>query len=192
MRTGRPREQNEYYEVYTGVTAIRLSKGKFALIDTKNIAKVIHYKWSTCSDKTTFYAVTNVPRPGGGYTKTGMHRILMNAPHGVEVDHEDGNGLRNLEDNMRLATHRENMQNWHPQTSSEFSGVCVRKSGKAEAYIRVLGKQIYLGRFDTETEAAAVYRMACKDLESGLVMGRKTHGKARNTERSRPPGMRKV
>jgi hypothetical protein len=40
-----------------------------------------------------------------------MHRLLLSAPDGMEVDHKNGDGLDNRRSNLRLATHRQNMAN---------------------------------------------------------------------------------
>src|SRR3990167_2833786 len=40
-----------------------------------------------------------------------MHRVIMNAPSGLVVDHIDGNGLNNQRSNLRVVTARENLWN---------------------------------------------------------------------------------
>ena len=40
-----------------------------------------------------------------------MHRLIMNAPSGIEVDHIDHCGLNNQRLNLRLATNPQNQQN---------------------------------------------------------------------------------
>lgn len=40
-----------------------------------------------------------------------MHRLIMNAPKGMEVDHLNGDGLDNRKINLRICSHSENTKN---------------------------------------------------------------------------------
>jgi hypothetical protein len=75
-----------------------------------------------------------------------------------ECDHENGVGDDNRWENLRECTHPENMQNISilPTNTSGFPG--VSPSGKRwRAHIRVRGKQLYLGSFETAAEAGVAY-----------------------------------
>lgn len=86
-----------------------------------------------------------------------MHRLILDAPKGMQVDHINGNGLNNRRENIRLCTHEQNSYNQQkPYGSSKYKGVC-RKRGKWDAQIRASGKIIWLGSFATEDEAANAY-----------------------------------
>ena len=73
----------------------------------------------------TCYAVRN--RPGGGLIL--MHRVIVEAPEEMSVDHIDGNGLNNVRDNLRLCSHKQNIRAQRPQTgcSSKYRGVSWHK-----------------------------------------------------------------
>jgi hypothetical protein len=88
----------------------------------------------------------------------------MQAPKGLLVDHRFGNGLDNRRANLRLATHSENMIN-RPKTksptTSRFVGVYFDKFRRLwVARIHLNSKCIWLGRFDSEIDAARAYDRA--------------------------------
>ena len=85
-----------------------------------------------------------------------MHRVILNAPPGREVDHINRNGLDNRRSNLRLATHAQNEANKPPR--GEYKGAYwCKKSGRWRASIRVDGRLRHMGRFATREEAARVY-----------------------------------
>jgi hypothetical protein len=86
-------------------------------------------------------------------TRVYLHRLIMNAPKGLVVDHIDGNGLNNTRANLRVVTQQQNM--WNKRR---------RPLGRQQGYFRVTmrvdgGRRIHLGLFDDETTAkqARVY-----------------------------------
>ncbi len=79
------------------------------------------------------------------------------------VDHIDGNRANNHHENLRYATHSENSRNMkkHIDGSSVFKGVSLDiQRKKWQAKILVARKQVFLGRFETEREAAESYNAA--------------------------------
>lgn len=90
-----------------------------------------------------------------------MHREIVGAPLGIQVDHRNGNGLDNRRRNLRLATRRQNAANHKlPRNNrSGCSGVWFDK-GRAKWQVRI-GKKFF-GRFDTYMEACAARRSAEK------------------------------
>ena len=89
-----------------------------------------------------------------------LHRLVMDAPKGVQVDHIDGNKLDCRRTNLRLCTHAGNMRNsrMRKNNTSGRKGVSWhRRYGKWQAQIRVNGKLIFLGYFECLDAAAAAY-----------------------------------
>lgn len=89
----------------------------------------------------------------GRYFTILMHRMILDVPHGfdVEVDHINGDRLDNRRSNLRLVTHGQNMQNRHVDGNR---GVKSFK-GKWQARATLDRVTHHLGTFDTEAEAAA-------------------------------------
>lgn len=85
-------------------------------------------------------------------------------PDGM-IDHVDGKRNNNALQNLRLATHSQNSINarLNSRNTTGFKGVTARR-GKFIANIYFNRKQIFLGRFDHATDAAAAYEAAAKRL----------------------------
>lgn len=134
-----------------GLESVRipLTQGQFALIDAADAALVSRWKWRAARSGATFYA-----RSGSFDRQIWMHRVLLNAPDGVEVDHINGDGLDNRRVNLRLCVHAENgaSQRRPKNNTSGFKGVYVLEGLWAAS---VGGR--YLGRYDTPEEAARAY-----------------------------------
>ncbi len=96
-----------------------------------------------------------------------MHRLIMNAPAGLVVDHIDGNSLNNRKTNLRICTQAQNIHNSRPRRnrSSKYKGVFWNKVNKKwSVSIRKGDKRIYLGGFDDEIEAALAYDRKAEEL----------------------------
>lgn len=84
------------------------------------------------------------------------------------VNHKNLNKLDNRLENLEIVTQRENSNQKHLKSKSEYVGVSfVSASEKWKSTIRIKEKQIHLGFFLTEIEASERYQQALKDLELG-------------------------
>ena len=102
-----------------------------------------------------------------------LHRLVMDAPKKVQVDHIDGNKLDCRRTNLRLCTHAGNMRNcrMRKNNTSGRKGVSWhRKSGKWQAQIRVNGKLIHIGLFEFPDEAATAYDQAAMKLHGEFAL----------------------
>lgn len=134
---------------------IPLTHGKFAIVDDEDFEYINQWKWHTKEGKNTFYAIRT---EGSGENKKRfrMHRVVMNAPDGIEVDHRDRNGVNNRKENLRLATHQQNGMNKGMQSNNKSgqTGVHkVKRTGKWWAYIKKDRKMISLGFHDLFKDA---------------------------------------
>lgn len=148
------------------VKEIPLSQGKVALVDDGDYADLSQFNWYAERVKLKnhpdqFYAVRRVSVGAGRQIRAYMHRVITSCPEGQLPDHIDGDSLNNQRGNLRIATDSTNQANRMrllPAKSSEFRGVTLhRKTGRWQAAVKVNGKNLYLGLFDTEVEAAAAY-----------------------------------
>ena len=98
-----------------------------------------------------------------GLNNKRLHRIIMNAPDHLQVDHINGDPLDNRKENLRLCNGSENQRNIGKQSNntSGFKGVSWHKNhGKWYAQIMVDGKLKYLGSFDDPQIAYQAYCQA--------------------------------
>src|SRR5690606_20291518 len=131
-----------HINVPKGSRAVPLTQGKYALVDDVDYDRVIAHNWSY--DARSGYA---------GNGKTRLHRFIMNAPEGMEVDHISRNKFDYRKSNLRLCTRQENARNQPATkgTSSKFKGVSwANHANKWVSYITHNRKSIRLGYFDNE------------------------------------------
>lgn len=132
---------------------IPVGKRHTAIVDDEDFDKLSQMRWYwTCG-----YAVTLVVIDGK-IKRRGMHRMITNAPAGVEVDHINGKELDNRRENLRLCTRAENNRNRPKQrnNSSGYKGVTKCGSGW-RARISINNKIITKAGFKTPKEAYAEY-----------------------------------
>ena len=91
------------------------------------------------------------------------HRLIwayhFGDPGNITVDHKDRNPTNNRIENLRLASAIQQKYN------QSRKGYCFDKQcGRWRARIGVDGKEISLGLFDSEVEAAEAYNTAAKEL----------------------------
>lgn len=146
---------------------IELSQGKCALVDDEDFEYLNQWKWHAHVGKNSSYARRNKSIGHGKQTAIQMHRVIMNTPIGLDVDHINGDGLDNRQVNLRNVTRKQNTHNRNQPSkyrSSEFKGVSkhtmLHGSIRWRARICVDWKNVSLGVYDTKTEAAEAYNVA--------------------------------
>lgn len=139
---------------------IETSTGDTVTVDDADLPLVQGHRWWTLRVRGKSYAVT---RFAGSRDVVLMHRFLLGAQKGQEVDHEDCDGLNNQRGNLRRASHAENTQNRKTPShnKSGYKGVCWgKKEGKWVARITAFGRRVNLGVFTDVHEAGAAYAAA--------------------------------
>lgn len=144
-------------------------KGKYALVDDDQYLLLKDSAWHLGIGG---YAIRNHRLDQGKRKHQRMHRLVMNAPEGLEVDHINHDPLDNRRANLRLATHSQNGLNrtLSPKGYSKFLGVRQGRWGKGwQACIKIDDKDIYIGTFDDEVEAAYVRDQFADQLSGGFA-----------------------
>ena len=133
------------------VCYIPLTRGLQAMVDPEDYEWLRQWHWrAQFSRDGVVYATTRM----NGRTVF-MHRLIMNPPPGMVVDHIDGNGVDNRRCNLRNCTHAQNTHNRPKHHGvSRFKGVCRSTHGRWQAGIKTDGHWAYIGLFDDEVEAA--------------------------------------
>lgn len=139
--------------------------GRVALVDDKNYELVMRYRWYAWEQQRPGhtngpYAQTNI-MVNGRKTTTQMHKLL--APQWSKIDHADGNGLNNQENNLRDGSGARNNRNQRGKRTSVsgYKGVSIHQSHgrrpRWRARIRHNGAQSLIGLFDSPEAAARAY-----------------------------------
>jgi len=152
---------------------ILLTQNQVTIVSDEDFDWLSEFNWcvSTRPSLRTFYVIRH--RPYSEITvshKSGsiqMHRAIaerMGLDLTNHIDHVDGDGLNNQRENLRSATPQQNQHNRSRKPkgcSSEYKGVSWFKiTQKWRAYININSKQISLGYFTDEIEAALAYNKA--------------------------------
>lgn len=146
-------------------------KGR-GLIDLDDVDLVSRYRWHLSLGKKrqpiciAGAVAKSLRADGEGREVVLLHRLLLDPPQDLVVDHIDGDPLNNRRSNLHIVTQAENLQNLTARTgsTSSYRGVCFHPGAqKWMARCGLEGKQFYLGVFDSEeaaAKAAADFRAA--------------------------------
>ena len=122
---------------------IQLTRNKVAIVDDDDYESLSQNKWY-CS-KTGYAVRTN--------RSIRMHRVVMNAPEGLEIDHINGNRLDNRKSNLRICDHRQNTRNRTTAKGYSF----LKDRNQWQARVQRNGKNIFLGNYNEESDARKAY-----------------------------------
>ncbi len=93
-----------------------------------------------------------------------MHNLIINTPDGMEADHINGNTLDNRRSNLRICTRGQNQRNRRGNLNgtSKYKGVSFKNENKK--WVAQIGfkKNMFIGYYKTEIEAALAYNEAAK------------------------------
>lgn len=136
------------------------------MVDDEDFESLSNYRWYAAKSKYVYYARRGI-WTGSKMVLLSMHRTIMKAQPGQVVDHKDGNTLNNQKSNLRFCTYVQNNANRISKrgSGSIYKGVHWHKGSEAwRANIGVNKKQLALGSFQTEEDAARAYNTAAASI----------------------------
>ena len=161
-KVSKNRSKNKLNKKFEGINQpedyklIPISNGLFVKVDNEDFNRVKDINWTNNGSN---YARNKKI----GY----MHRFIIDCPVDMVVDNINHNTLDNRKSNLRICTHQENLMNQSIQnnTYSKYKGVYWNKINKNwNSRICFQYKNINLGSFDSEVEAAKAYDKKAKEL----------------------------
>jgi hypothetical protein len=143
---------------------IILPSQHIVLIDDEDFELVSKYRWFVHYSHRMIYARGYLIEDWQSKQKQ-MHRLILGVSSKEQIDHKNRNGLDNRRKNLRIANpSQQNYNKDHWGKKNRFKGVHKLPSGRFRAFGRQNGKQIHLGVFDTEIEAAKTYDEFTKEI----------------------------
>jgi len=143
---------------------IPLTRGHETLVSAHKFHLLSQFNWfaNRNPDSGRWDARRNVRLPNGKQKVQLMARFIMGVTDSaIEVDHANRNTLDNRTENLRIATHRQNVCNVGLRATSTSGRIGVtRHQGGWVARISVNSKRLHIGCFATREAAALAYNEA--------------------------------
>jgi hypothetical protein len=157
------------------VAYISITQGFTSVIDKSDVELISKHRWRALVTRRkdgpirAVYVVTSARRDDGTWKTICLHRLLMNPPDDMDVDHASGDGLDNRRCNLRICSHTNNIRNQRLRSNntSGYKGVnlCKDRAGNNwHAQIWHDNKKINLGYYSTPELAAHAYNVAVVEL----------------------------
>jgi len=151
-------------------------------LDIKKLHDTFHYDQETGAFMRRALHHSNVAQAGcinrAGYRQINLkyklwyaHQLAWAYVYGYlpacDIDHINGDKSDNRISNLRLATRSQNMQNTGLRSSntSGFKGAYFfKRTGTWKSEIKIEGKRIHLGYFNSAEDAALAYQQKAQEL----------------------------
>ena len=132
------------------------------LISKHTIGLVSCYEWYLGKDgyPVSYRCIDTKQNLGHGIR---IHRLLMEDPKGMVVDHINNNKLDNRMNNLRICTAKENSYNTKKRTNN-YKGVKKISKDSYSAIISKDGKTREIKNIPTAKQAAQIYDMMAEEL----------------------------
>lgn len=134
---------------------IKLTRGYVTQVDDEDFEWLNQWKWHAGGRDGSRY-VWRSYRISKTKTKSiAMHRLIMDTPDGMVVDHIDHDGLNNQRSNLRNCTNQQNHMNMAPYMGGKYVGITYDGTARRwVAAIKADGIIRNMGSFKTAEEAA--------------------------------------
>lgn len=128
------------------------------LIDAADVPMVRAHRWRRTHGgrSTALYAVS--------HSVGLLHRLIMDCPADMEVDHISADTLDNRRANLRIVTHAENAQNVAHKGRAALRGVSAQRGGTFIAYACKMRRMHFRCGIKTREEAIAVAKALRAEL----------------------------
>lgn len=119
-----------------------------AVVDVSDLPIILalnrtwHAQWSAGSQ--TYYCRCRI-----GRDSIALHRLIVSAEKGTLIDHRNHNGLDNRKENLRVASHTQNLRNRRKRAKWVYQS----PNGTWYARYMINRKRVYVGRFSTYESA---------------------------------------
>jgi hypothetical protein len=131
----------KYVSIEGDVAFVELTQGFVAKIDAVDAPEVMKHSWHIVPNEMGGHYAR---RSGGTY----LHRFLLDAPKGMQVDHINHDTLDNRRSNLRIVTtnqqNNENRNGAHKNSKTGIRGVTIHKCKPSglmySANVQVKGK----------------------------------------------------
>jgi hypothetical protein len=133
--------------------------------DASDLPLVSSWRWSISGKRRGYAYGEKVLTTKAKRVRVLMHRLILGALDGEQVDHKNGDGLDNRRENLRFCSRSQNCANKpkYVGNASRFKGVIYhRQTGKWRAVVTVQYKAVSLGLHATEELAARAYDAGAK------------------------------
>ena len=146
---------------------IRMAQPRYAKVDPADYKRLRRYEWLARKGRNSFYARRHVPRAKPAKEMLiYMHQQVIRVPQGMVIDHVNHDGMDNRSANLRPATYAQNLYHRKKRLGAKYSkykGICwKKKSRKWVARIGFDKKELHLGYFASEIDAAKAYDRAAR------------------------------
>lgn len=153
--SARSKKYNQYDLLNEYGVGILSNTGKEFYFDLEDYDLIKNYYWMS-NNYGYVYAHNND-------TTVSMHRLVINCPSDMVVDHINGNKLDNRKSNLRVCTIAENVRHRVSSSNNDSGNLGVFFDKRINKWCSKLfynGKNYYLGSFETKEQAIDARRHA--------------------------------
>lgn len=165
-RLSKKRKKYNMYDLSGEYGIGHTSKGEEFWFDLEDYNLIKDYCWMISNNG---YVITDTSKSSIRMPKIFFHRLVMNCPNDLFIDHQNHNKIDNRKNNLRIVTKSQNAMNQVTKTNNTSGTTGVSWDSKVQkwaAHIMINCKKMHLGYFD-EFEDAVRARKCAEDEHFG-------------------------
>lgn len=144
-----------------GTLSIPLGNSKYVATVDEEDADLASLRWYASIMPCGVYVIGQDSKSGKTIY---LHREVMRAPKGMDVDHINRNPLDNRRSNLRVCTRSQNLARSRPHGSSGYKGVWQGRTGKWIVDVYENGKRRRIHGFTSPEDAAREYDRVAREI----------------------------